>query len=72
MRGLLSHAVSLATDFNPGPEFDRNPAAFAGLLVLGFIVGAFGHLIKSVTLILIGIGMIVLATFVLPLVLHAF
>jgi hypothetical protein len=48
--------------------FQIDPAPLIVLLGVGFLVGVAGHLTKSRSLIIIGIGMIFLATFVLPLV----
>jgi hypothetical protein len=47
--------------------FQIDPAPLIVLLGVGFLVGVAGHLTKSRSLIIIGIGMIFLATFVLPL-----
>jgi hypothetical protein len=49
--GLLPHAVK----------------PYLGLMVLGFVVGTYGHMARSKTLVAIGIGMIFLATLLLPL-----
>jgi hypothetical protein len=48
--------------------FELDPVPLIALMALGFAVGAAGHLIRSKTLIVIGIGLIFLATFVLPLI----
>lgn len=47
---------------------DAQIAPFVIMLAVGFLVGTIGHVIKSRTVVAIGIGLIVLAT-VLPLVL---
>jgi hypothetical protein len=52
-------------------SFEIDPAPLIALLALGFLVGAAGHLIRSKTLIVIGIGLLFLATFVLPLITNA-
>ena len=49
--------------YRAGPE----PGSFIALMVLGFIVGAIGHLYESKTMIATGIGLIFLATLGLPL-----
>ena len=51
--------------------FELDPVPLIALMALGFAVGAAGHLIRSKTLILVGIGLIFLATFVLPLITDA-
>ena len=48
--------------YRAGPE----PGSFIALMVLGFIVGIFGHLIKSRLLVGVGVVMIFLATVILP------
>jgi hypothetical protein len=52
-------------------SFEIDPAPLIALLALGFLVGAAGNLIRSKTLIVIGIGLLFLATFVLPLITNA-
>lgn len=49
--GLLPHAVK----------------PYLALMVLGFAVGIFGHMSRSKAMVAIGIGMIFLATLLLPL-----
>ena len=44
---------------------------FIALILLGFVVGTAGHIYKSKTTVAIGIGMIFLATVVLPLLLFS-
>jgi hypothetical protein len=51
--------------------FELDPGPLIALMALGFVVGAAGHLIRSKSLIIIGIGLIFLATFVLPLISNA-
>jgi hypothetical protein len=48
--------------------FQIDPAPLIILLGVGFLVGIAGHLTKTKSLIIIGIGLIFLATFILPLV----
>ena len=52
---------------DPGGEFRVSPTFFIGLLILGFVVGTFGHIIKSRTLVAIGVTMVFAATVFLPL-----
>ena len=49
------------------PDFGTNPTPLIVLMVLGFLVGVAGHLTKTKSLIIVGIGLIFLATFILPL-----
>ncbi len=49
--------------------FTPSPAPFVALLVLGFLVGAAGHLVQSNLMIAIGIGLIFVTVVLMPLVL---
>jgi hypothetical protein len=60
-----------AEDISRAVAFELDPAPLIALMALGFAVGAAGHLIRSKTLIVVGIGLIFLATFVLPLITNA-
>jgi hypothetical protein len=48
--------------------FELDPVPLIVLMGLGFAVGVAGHLTKTKSLVIIGIGLIFLATFVVPLV----
>jgi hypothetical protein len=48
--------------YRAGPE----PGSFIALMVLGFIVGIFGHLVRSRLVVGIGVVMIFAATVILP------
>jgi hypothetical protein len=48
--------------------FELDPVPLIVLMGLGFLVGVAGHLTKTKSLVVIGIGLIFIATFVLPLV----
>lgn len=54
-----------------GPEqsgdFRVSPTFFLALVVFGFLIGTFGHIIKSKTLIIAGVAMIFGGTVVIPL-----
>jgi hypothetical protein len=49
---------------------DPNPLPLAALVVLGFLVGIGGHLYRSKTAILTGIGLILLGSIGLPVALY--
>jgi hypothetical protein len=49
------------------PKGDPNVAAFIVVMLLGFMVGTYGHIIKSRALIITGIVLIFGATVVVPL-----
>lgn len=52
---------------DPGGEFRVSPSFFIGLLIAGFVVGTLGHVIRSRTLVAIGVTMVLAATVFLPL-----
>ena len=47
--------------------FDPSPVPFVLLMFLGFLVGAVGHLYQSPATVATGIGLIFIATLLLPL-----
>ena len=49
------------------PVFDPDPLPFIVLMGVGFVIGIGGHIYKSKTAIAAGIGMIFVATLLLPL-----
>ena len=51
--------------------FQPSPVPFVVLMGLGFLVGVLGHIYKSRTAIATGIGLILIATVLLPLALYA-
>ena len=55
---------------DPTPEFGADPLPFVVLMLLGFVIGIFGHITKSKPVIAVGIGMIFLGTAVLPLIVN--
>jgi hypothetical protein len=48
-------------------DFRVSPTIFIVLMFLGFLIGTFGHIIKSRTTVAIGVGLIFVATVALPL-----
>lgn len=52
---------------DPNPGFGASPWPFVALMVVGFLVGILGHLSRTKVLVALGIGMVFLATFLLPL-----
>jgi hypothetical protein len=50
--------------------FESDPLPYIVLMGIGFLVGVTGHVYRSRTLIATGIGMIFLATVLLPLGVH--
>jgi hypothetical protein len=53
--------------YDPHPEFGSNPRPFVALMLIGFVIGIAGHLFRVKTLVALGIGLIFLGTFLLPL-----
>jgi hypothetical protein len=61
--GLLSPAFF----YDPSPEFGTDPRPFVALMIAGFVIGVFGHIARVKALVAFGIGLVFLATFLLPL-----
>jgi hypothetical protein len=59
--------VALQGAPNPSPGFSVDPVPFIVLSLVGFVVGVYGHIIKARPVLIVGIGMIFLGTFILPL-----
>jgi F0F1-type ATP synthase assembly protein I len=54
--------------YDPNPTFGASPTPFIVLMIMGFVVGVIGHIVRAKGLVALGIAMIFLATFLLPLV----
>jgi hypothetical protein len=71
--GSLLFAMSDFLDPGSGPDqsgdFRVSPTFFVVVLLLGFLIGTFGHVVKSRTLVALGIGLVFSATVALPVVL---
>jgi hypothetical protein len=69
LAALVPVMAQFLPDDGPGQsgDFRVSPTFFLVLLGLGFLIGTFGHIIKSKTLIAAGILMIFAATIFLPL-----
>jgi hypothetical protein len=75
---LLADAFSVLAQFlqpDRGPDqsgdFRVNPNLFFAMFGLGFLLGTLGHLFKSKLLVATGIALVMLATFLIPVVLQA-
>jgi hypothetical protein len=70
--GSLHFAMSDFLDPGSGPDqsgdFRVSPTFFVVVLLLGFLIGTFGHVVKSRTLVALGIGLVFSATVALPVV----
>ena len=70
---MLAAIVLAMSDFlepgggpDPGGDFRVSPSFFVVLLAFGFLVGIAGHIVKSRTLVAIGVILIFGATVLLP------
>jgi hypothetical protein len=52
---------------DPSPDFGTDPRPFVAMMLAGFLIGVAGHVVRSRSLIVVGIGLVFLATFLLPL-----
>jgi hypothetical protein len=70
--GSLLFAMSDFLDPGSGPDqsgdFRVSPTFFVAVMLLGFVIGTFGHVVKSRTLVALGIGLVFSATVALPVV----
>jgi hypothetical protein len=68
MLGLLAPVLA-AGPFVPdrSPSFGASPTPYVTLMVVGFIVGIAGHVVRAKALVALGIGLVFLGTFLLPL-----
>jgi len=63
----MAVAVLALTPLEDSPSFGANPVPFAAMMLAGFLIGIAGHLVRSRSLVVLGIGLIALAAFLLPL-----
>jgi hypothetical protein len=54
--------------YDPNPTFGASPTPFIVLMIMGFVIGVIGHIVRAKGLVALGIGLIFLATFLLPLI----
>jgi hypothetical protein len=70
LNGSVLFAMSDFLDPGSGPDqsgdFRVSPSFFVVLLLVGFVIGAFGHIVKSKTLVAAGIALVFAATVALP------
>lgn len=52
---------------DPTPEFGADPKPYVTLMLVGLAVGVLGHLFRSKTMVILGVGAVFLGTFILPL-----
>ena len=53
--------------YDPSPDFGSDPRPFVAMMLVGFVIGVTGHIVRSKALVAVGIGLIFLPTFLLPL-----
>jgi hypothetical protein len=53
--------------YDPSPDFGTDPRPYVAMMLVGFVIGVIGHLTRTRGLVALGIGLIFLATFLLPL-----
>ena len=63
MRCLLQFGFS----YDPSPDFGTDPRPYVAMMLAGFVIGVVGHIVRVKALVALGIGLIFLATFLLPL-----
>jgi hypothetical protein len=63
VRGLLQ----LGFSYDPSPDFGSDPRPYVAMMLVGFAIGVVGHIVRAKALVALGIGLVFLATFLLPL-----
>jgi hypothetical protein len=53
--------------YDPSPDFGTDPRPYVAMMLIGFVIGVVGHVTRTRALVVLGIGLIFLATFLLPL-----
>jgi hypothetical protein len=59
--------MQLGFFYDPSPDFGTDPRPFVAMMLVGFVIGVVGHITRTKALVVLGIGLIFLATFLLPL-----
>jgi hypothetical protein len=59
--------MQLGFFYDPSPDFGTDPRPFVAMMLVGFVIGVVGHVTRTKALVVLGIGLIFLATFLLPL-----
>ncbi len=57
----------LGFSYDPSPSFGASPWPFVVMMLAGFLIGVAGHIVRSKPMIALGIGLVFMATFVVPL-----
>ena len=59
--------LQLGFSYDPSPDFGTDPRPYVAMMLIGFVIGVIGHVTRTRGLVALGIGLIFLATFLLPL-----
>jgi hypothetical protein len=59
--------LQLGFFYDPSPDFGTDPRPYVAMMLVGFVIGIVGHVTRTKALVVVGIGLIFLATFLLPL-----
>jgi hypothetical protein len=59
--------LQLGFSYDPSPDFGTDPRPYVAVTLAGFVIGVVGHVVRVKALVALGIGLIFLATFLLPL-----
>jgi hypothetical protein len=59
--------LQLGFFYDPSPDFGADPRPYVAMMLAGFVVGVIGHIVRVKALVALGIGLIFLASFLLPL-----
>jgi len=62
-----SPSCSPSRPLDDNPSFGADPTPFVIMMLAGFLIGIVGHVVRVRFLVLLGIGLIFLACFLLPL-----
>lgn len=57
----------LAFAYDPHPDFGSDPRPFVFMMAFGFVMAVAGHIVRARLLVGLGIAIVFLATFLLPL-----
>jgi hypothetical protein len=52
---------------DPAPDFGTDPRPFVAMMLAGFVIGVAGHVVRSRSLVVVGVALVFLGTFLLPL-----
>jgi hypothetical protein len=64
--------LQLGFFYDPSPDFGTDPRPYVAMMLAGFLIGVVGHVVRVKALVVLGIGLIFLATFLLPLAANVF